>query len=231
MNVALERQPFYGSRFPRPPPVSTSPGSFSPNHTAASLTGIPVRRTSNSFSGIANWANPQSRQTEIPGKTQTMGLSRPFSPRKWIAISPVKVFRLSDWQDVQCGRSASALITCLHQRSLTLRKRCPVTVYRCLWCNLPRNVYFELYSATKPLRGRSHVARWCETCAWLANTCSSCRERNWPWAGVESRSRIDKKRWTRIATESWGKSQRRARKVQLKRAWRPDGHWGIGMSS
>ena len=50
--------------------------------TTASLTGAPVRRTSNSRSGTITCAIPQSRQTEIFGKTQTIGFSSPSSPGK-----------------------------------------------------------------------------------------------------------------------------------------------------
>ena len=45
------------------------------------------RSVRNSLVGILNRAAPQSKQTEIVGKTRTPGLSRLSEPEKWIIIS------------------------------------------------------------------------------------------------------------------------------------------------
>jgi CheY-like chemotaxis protein len=54
-----------------------------------------------SASGIANSAVPQSKQTTTSGNTHTTGLSIFFSPRKWMPISVLNFFWLTDPQDSQ----------------------------------------------------------------------------------------------------------------------------------
>jgi hypothetical protein len=58
-------------------------------HPAAAAS--PSASTRNSFSGTANSAFPQFRQTNSSGKSQTMGFSRPFNPGKWMAVSAVNL--------------------------------------------------------------------------------------------------------------------------------------------
>jgi len=50
---------------------------------------------------MANSVWPQFKQTANIGKSQTCGLSRPFSPGKWMTISAVKLPGESDPQDLQ----------------------------------------------------------------------------------------------------------------------------------
>jgi hypothetical protein len=53
-----------------------------------------------SLSGTVNSAFPQFQQTNTFGKTQTTGLSRPFSPGEWMAISAWSLPCLSDPHDL-----------------------------------------------------------------------------------------------------------------------------------
>jgi hypothetical protein len=60
----------------------------------------PVTSTRNSASGTANSALPQFKQTNTSGKTQTVGLLTFFRSGKWMTISPVNFFCLSDPHDL-----------------------------------------------------------------------------------------------------------------------------------
>jgi hypothetical protein len=92
--------------------------------TTAPSTGEPCVRTCNSLSGTANSAKPHCKQTTSFGKTQTMGLSRPSSPGKWIAISPLKTLCFSEWHPLQvmawrtCGRKHHPYATAGRHRAM-----------------------------------------------------------------------------------------------------------------
>ena len=73
----------------------------SPGHDVCALArdwlgSPPFLSSSNCSSGTTSSAKPQARQTLSLGNTQTMGLSRPFRPGKWIASSPFRSFELSE---------------------------------------------------------------------------------------------------------------------------------------
>ena len=57
--------------------------------TTAPSKGTPCTRTRNSRSGTMNSVEPHAKQTASFGNTHTIGLSKPLSPEKWIAISPL----------------------------------------------------------------------------------------------------------------------------------------------
>jgi hypothetical protein len=60
---------------------------------------LAIARTNNSHSGTANSASPQFKQTDISGKTQTVGLSRFLSPGKWMASSPTNLLSFANPHD------------------------------------------------------------------------------------------------------------------------------------
>src|SRR5277367_6820927 len=62
------------------------------------LASFPSRH--NAFSGMANSAKPQSRQTESLGNTKTGGLSRFLSPERWTLISELNFRWFSERQDL-----------------------------------------------------------------------------------------------------------------------------------
>src|SRR5580765_5182389 len=64
-------------------------------------TAVPFTSTPNSLSGRLNSVTPQSKQTRSLGNTQTMGLSRPLSPGKWMATSALSLLWCSERQDLQ----------------------------------------------------------------------------------------------------------------------------------
>jgi len=74
----------------------------------------------NSLSGIVNSVSPQPKQTESLGKTNTMGLSRPSSPGKWIAISLLNICCLSDEHLVQV---TAYLVSCSTEYPCVVRDK------------------------------------------------------------------------------------------------------------
>jgi hypothetical protein len=65
------------------------------------------RSVRNSLVGRLNRAAPQSKQTEIVGKTRTPGLSRLSEPEKWIIIS---VGNSASFSDEHTGHTMRALL-------------------------------------------------------------------------------------------------------------------------
>src|SRR5579864_9048112 len=56
--------------------------------TTAPATASPVASTLSSLLGTVNSVKPHSKQTASFGNVHTVGLSKPFNPGKWMAISP-----------------------------------------------------------------------------------------------------------------------------------------------
>jgi hypothetical protein len=50
---------------------------------------------------MVNSVKPHSKQTASFGNTHTMGLSKPFNPGKWMAISPLNTLWLSERHRLQ----------------------------------------------------------------------------------------------------------------------------------
>jgi len=84
-------------------------GAFGSHHqclgpldrSSANVTIIPGCKFFPLSFGNINCDTPQSKQTKIFGKTQTVGISRPFIPGKWMFISALNSRWLADWHDAQ----------------------------------------------------------------------------------------------------------------------------------